>query len=263
LRTLRVPIPSPGRQPAASAPVLVLVATGLLTALFSAYDHQAEPDRFLLCAPFAIAIGLAVDRIVRLVRTHVDESAALQLQGAFALMLLLLSPRREFVRGRPESVLDSQIETGKIVSVIADAYGSVWSYGCFHLMGLAHLTNHHPLDHIWDDLRPYVDEATFLPIARGRLPDVILFCRKLPGPARLRDAYTPLDLPLGESAHVLVRKSAIVADAATAARPRQVGPPSSAPTDAASSASVAPPTASPAPTAASDPGATRAPAAVP
>jgi hypothetical protein len=201
------------RMPA-PAVVLILVA-GSLMALFTSYERQAEPDRFLLVAYFAIAFGVVVDSALRYVRMHVHERSAYQLEGALAVLLLLFVPRGEYPEGKPSKRLEGQIERASIVAMAAEAYGSVWSYGCYHLMGLAHLANHHPLDHIWDDLRVYFDESTFAPVAHGRLPDVILECSHLPGRAGLLEEYTTIALPdLAGQTQLHVRTSALAASAA-------------------------------------------------
>ncbi len=198
------------RRPA-SAVVLVAVA-GSMMCFFTAYEHQAEPDRFLLVAYFAIAFGVVVDAISRSLSAHVGHRAVLLLEAALAALLLTYVPNRQYREGTPAKRLEGQIEDAAIVAMAAEAYGSVWSYGCFDLMGMAHLTNHHPLDHIWDDLRLYVDEKTFVPLAHGRLPDAILRCRGLPGSGDLLKQYTLIRLPgLVQRAQFFVRTSALAA----------------------------------------------------
>jgi hypothetical protein len=204
--------PESSRMPA-PAVVLILVA-GSIMVLFTSYERQAEPDRFLLVAYFAIAFGVVVDSTLRYVRAHLHERSAYQLEGALAVFLLLFVPSNEYPEGKPAKRLEGQIERASIVAMTAEAYGSVWSYGCYHLMGLAHLANHHPLDHVWDDLRVYFDETAFVPLAHGRLPDVILQCEDLPGRADLLDGFTSIALPdLAGQTQLYVRTSARAASA--------------------------------------------------
>ncbi|MFN2427612.1 MAG: hypothetical protein ABR587_14320 [Candidatus Binatia bacterium] len=210
-----VRVPAAGRTAAPPAAVILVLVAGSLMCWFSAYEHQAEPDRFLLIAYFAVAIGVVADRVVTWVRTRIHERTSYQLEGALLALLLTFTPRSEFTKTAPADTLDGQLEAAGIVAMASEAYGSVWAYGCIHLLGLAHLTNYHPVEHFWDDLRRYVDETTFEPRVHGRLPDVILRCQRLPGRAELLEPYTLIRTPgLAERAGLFVRTSALASSAA-------------------------------------------------
>lgn len=207
LRAAGLPIPVPGRQPAPASAMVSLIVTGGLTCAFTAYEFQAEPDRFLLCATFAVAIGLVIDRLVAGTAALAGPGSAFRMQGALAALLLMAGLRGGETRWQRHGTLADQRTAGSIVAMLAESRGSVWAYGCSHLLGLAHLDNHHPLDRFWDDLRRVVDEDEFTPYARGRLPDVILRCRRLPGHERILAQYVSLPLPglATEKVHVFVR----------------------------------------------------------
>ncbi|HXC53178.1 MAG TPA: hypothetical protein VN634_19985 [Candidatus Limnocylindrales bacterium] len=207
-------IPPSGRTPAPAPAIALLAVGGSLMVAFTMYEHQAEPDRFLLCAYYAIAIGVVADRALRLLRERVNERSAFQLQGALAAVLLLSIPRSDSARRRPETDLAGQADAGKIIAMMSEAYGTVWAYGCIQLMGLAHISNFHPVDHFWDDLRRYVDEDTFEPVVQGALPDMIVRCRRIPGSEKLLEAYVEVPAPhVAESMHIYVRRE-LHADAA-------------------------------------------------
>lgn len=198
-----------GRAPAPTPAVVLVLASGTLMSIFTAYEHQGEPDRFLLCAYFAIAVGVVSDRMLQLVRSRIDERAALYLQGALIAVLLFTSLRGTYPPPVRTDDLDAQIEVGRVVAMMAEAHGSVWSFGCVHLLALAHLTNHHPLAYFWDDLRSYVEEATFSPVVHERLPDVILSCRPVPDGKHLLKNYQVIRVPglAAERARLFVRKA--------------------------------------------------------
>lgn len=205
-----VPIPAPGRRAAPTSAIVALLVGGCLACAFTAYEFQAEPDRFLLCAAFAASIGLVIDRAVALLGRVAGARSVFRLEGALAALLILAGPRGNETRWQKQGSLDDQKTAGNIVAMLAETYGSVWAYGCPHLLGMAHLNNHHPVDHFWDDLRRLVDEDRFTPIAHGRLPDVILRCRRLPGGDRLAAQYVGIPLPglASEKVHAFVRAGA-------------------------------------------------------
>lgn len=196
---------------AAAAPALVAVIVGgLLSVAFTFYDHQAEPDRFLLSAYFATALGMVVDRGMRLVRSLSGPSNVLRIEGALVALLLLLVARTSGTGKQSESALERQYELGRIVRLYADGYGGVWAFGCSHLLGLAHMTNYHPLGYLWDDLEAYVKEEPFAPVVDGQLPGVILAGRRIPGRDLLVREYTEVSVPAlrAERVRLYVRKSA-------------------------------------------------------
>ncbi len=200
-------LPPAGRTPAPGPAIAVVAIGGSLMVAFTMYEHQAEPDRFLLCDYYAIAIGVVADRALRFLRERLNERSAFQLQGALAAVLLLSTPRSESARRKPEIDLAGQADAAKVIAMMSEAYGTVWAYGCIHLMGLAHITNFHPVDHFWDDLRRYVDEDTFVPLVQGELPDMIVRCRRLPGSGKLLDGYVEIPAPhVAESMHIYVRR---------------------------------------------------------
>jgi len=208
--------PASARMPAPA--VVLIVVAGSVMCWFTAYEHQAEPDRFLLVAYFSIAFGLVVDSVQRYLRRHAWEHSSYQLEGALMVFLLFFVPRLEFEVSSPAKRIDGQVEAASIVAMNAEAHGGLWAYGCYHLMGLANLDNHHPLALFWDDLRRYVDETTFEPLAHGRLPNAILRCRGLPGDPDLLKKYTQIPLPgLAERAQLFVKTSALAAPAAAKA----------------------------------------------
>jgi hypothetical protein len=224
-RVAGLSLPPAGREAAPAPAVVLVVVGGSIMSLFTAYEHQGEPDRFLLVAYYAIAFGVVVDRILGGLRTKVGDRASGMLAAALVVFLVLFVPRREYREGTPSKRLSGQLEAAAIVAMTAEAYGSAWSYGCYHLFGLAHLPNHHPLDHIWDDLRRYVDEATFEPLAHGRMPDVIVACRRLPGGRDRLKQYTSIQLPgLPERAALYVRSSALAVRRKGGNRPAPAGP---------------------------------------
>ena len=203
-------LPPAGRSPAPASAICLLAVAGTLMLLFTMYEHHAEPDRFLLVAYYAIAVGVVADRLFHFARTRIHERTAHQLQGALAAAFLLCAPRSVFVEGKRDFTLESQIDAGRTIALAAEAYGTVWAYGCIHLMGLAHVTNFHPIDHFWDDLRRYVDETTFVPVVRGRMPDVIVLCRRVPGGDASLEGYTEIPSPrVEENIRLFARREAV------------------------------------------------------
>ncbi len=201
-------IVAPGAVPA----VVALLVGGLLCVAFTVYDHQGEPDRFLLSVYFAIALGMLAERTLRWIETLGGWPQARRIEGALAVLLLIFATRTARPGEQGEGGLERQFERARIIRLYGEAYGSVWAFGCSHLLGLAHMTNYHPLGYIWDDLEVYLDADRFTPEVGGRLPDVILAGRRVPGRGFLQSEYSVVPVPALAEEHVrlYVRKDARV-----------------------------------------------------
>lgn len=171
-------------------PAVVAVAVGgSLACLFTAYEHQAEPDRFLLCAYFALAIGLVLDRVLRASRHFFGARTTFRLEGVLFAALVTLPFGKGVHNVADKDSLDTQLEAGRILAMYAEAYGSIWTFGGHHMLAAAHLTSFHPFDHQWDDLRRYASDDEMLPIVHGKPPNLILALRRPPLPANFLSQY--------------------------------------------------------------------------
>ncbi len=158
----------------------VLVATFGLA--FTALDHQAYPDLFILqpliAAVVGVALGEAATRLAGVPRERLPWVAF----SMFAFLILGSAAGRGRLFPQGELTLAKQRELAMQIDVLVEEYGPVWAIGCPHLLALRRIANHSPYGLLIDPkLRDYVDrreggELT-IPINDGRPPGVILLAR--------------------------------------------------------------------------------------
>ncbi|HYC00637.1 MAG TPA: hypothetical protein VEC57_15995 [Candidatus Limnocylindrales bacterium] len=189
-----------------------LAAAAAVSLAFTVYERQGAPDRFLLVPYFAIAAGLATARVLHALGGMVGSTyAAVRAELVVAIAALLLLTRMTgTVHGRKNQItLADQRQAASVISIMNEM-GSVWVLGAAHLLGLAHVTNYHPLSYFGDDLGRYIDKKAFTPVIDGRLPDVIVRGQSLPGPPSFQRQYAAAAIPALErhGLRVFVRRDA-------------------------------------------------------
>jgi hypothetical protein len=90
--------------------------------------------------------------------------------------------RRNYFGGIGGPDLERQRQLAHEVKKLADERGSVWAFGCLHLLAFNRMENFLPYGMLIDPkLRAYIlsksQDGLFIPLRNGKLPDVILAAR--------------------------------------------------------------------------------------
>jgi hypothetical protein len=142
---------------------------------FTFYDHQAHPDMLLVQPYFVVGWGIAFGWVTALLwRSRAGRVAALAIVAIVAWWTHreVSADIARAASGR--NLLPVQYEQARLVSLYYDHRGSVWALGPVHLLALLHQDNWAP---VGDLGREGIDMATWRPLRRGRMPEIILLSR--------------------------------------------------------------------------------------
>ncbi|HIF63338.1 MAG TPA: hypothetical protein EYG16_01175 [Deltaproteobacteria bacterium] len=170
---------------------IALVAGGHAALLFTLYDYQGFPDRFLVEPFMAVGIGLLLGLPVSaLARNSRYPAAALLLAVAVAVLLPLAQPGKNVPRGHK---LASQYRLSERVHAMQESGQSIYAVGCTHLLAFSHMDNHVPLGLGIRGMTAWMHDRGDLPwkpLRDGRLPNVVLHSRgPMPGGNRWLKNY--------------------------------------------------------------------------
>jgi hypothetical protein len=167
------------QQPAWLA--LVLLAHAALG--FTFIDHQAYPDMFFLEPLIAVACGIVLAGVAERLGSVSHRTVTWALAGCLLVAIGSLAvQRRNYFGGVGGPDLQRQRQLAAEVKKLADERGTLWAFGCLHLLAFNRMENFLPYGMLIDPkLRAYIQskspDGLFIPLRNGKLPDVILAAR--------------------------------------------------------------------------------------